>query len=68
MDRKEYLLRQILKLFKQQDESSYVLDINEMTVVYDGVECDGNCLKEDIMAELEINDLDELEYEEAEGE
>ena len=29
MDRKEYLLRQVLKLFKQQKESRYVLNIEE---------------------------------------
>ena len=40
MDRKEYLLRQVLKLFKQQKESRYVLNIEEMTVIYDGTECD----------------------------
>lgn len=38
MDRKEYLLRQVLKLFKQQKESRYVLNIEEMTVIYDGTE------------------------------
>lgn len=66
MDRKEYLLRQVLKMFKLQDESHYVLDINKMTIVYDGAECDGSCLKDDIMAELGIDDLDELEEEQIE--
>ena len=61
MDRKEYLLRQVLKLFKQQKESNYVRNIEEMTVVYDGAECDGNCLCEDIMEELGIDDLDDIE-------
>lgn len=63
MDRKEYLLRQVLKLFKLQDESHFVLDINEMTIIYDGAECDGSCLKDDIMIELGIDDLNELEDE-----
>ena len=65
-DRKTYLLMQVLKLFKQQKESNYVHNIEEMIVVYDGAECDGSCLCEDIMAELGIDDLDDLEYEEVE--
>ena len=65
-DRKTYLLKQVLKLFKQQKESPYVKDIERMTIIYDGAECDGSCLCEDIMAELEIDDLDDLEYEEVE--
>ena len=65
-DRKTYLLKQVLKLFKQQKESPYVIDIEKMTVVYDGAECDGSCLCDDIMCELGIYDLDELEYEEVE--
>ena len=65
-DRKTYLLKQVLKLFKQQKESPYVKDIERMTLIYDGAECDGSCLCEDIMEELEIDDLDDLEYEEVE--
>lgn len=67
MDRKEYLLRQVLKLFKQQSESCYVLNIEEMTVIYDGAECDGSCLCEDIMEELGVDDLDDIQDEEIES-
>lgn len=67
MDRKEYLLRQVLKLFKQQNESCYVLNIKEMTIIYDGAECDGSCLCEDIMEELGIDDLDDIQDEEIES-
>ena len=63
MDRKEYLLRQVLKLFKQQKESRYVLNIEEMTVMYDGAECDGSCLCDDIMDELGIDSLEDIEDE-----
>lgn len=63
MDRKEYLLRQVLKLFKQQRESRYVQNIEEMVIMYDGTECDGSCLCEDIMEELGIDDLDDIEVE-----
>lgn len=64
MDRKEYLLRQVLKMFKIQKNTPYVQNIEEMTIVYDGVECDGSCLCEDIMMELGIDDLDDIEDEE----
>ena len=63
MDRKEYLLRQVLKLFKQQKESRYVLNIEEMTVMYDGAECDVSCLCDDIMDELGIDSLEDIENE-----
>ena len=66
MDRKEYLLRQVLKLFKQQKESRYVLNIEEMTVIYDGAECDGTCLCDDIMDELGIDSLEDIKDEEIE--
>ena len=64
MDRKSYLLLQVLKLFKQQKESHYVKDIERMTIIYDGAECDGDCLCNDIMCELGIYDLDEIKDEE----
>lgn len=63
MDRKEYLLRQVLKLFKQQKESRYVLNIEEMTVIYDGTKCNGSCLCDDIMEELGIDSLEDIEDE-----
>lgn len=66
MNRKEYLLRQVLKLFKQQKESCYVLNIEKMNIVYDGAECDGSCLCNDIMLELGIDDLDDIQDEEIE--
>lgn len=61
MDRKKYLLKQVLKLFKQQRESRYVQNIEEMTITYDGVESDGSYLCEDIMDELGIDSLDDIE-------
>lgn len=63
MDRKEYLLRQVLKLFKQQKESRYVLNIEEMTVIYDGTECNESCLCDDIMEEVGIDSLEDIEDE-----
>ena len=63
MNKKKYLLTQVLKLFKQQKESRYVLNIEEMTVIYDGTECDGSCLCDDIMEELGIDSLEDIEDE-----
>ena len=47
------LLSKSLELFKRQDESPYVLNLLEEIVYYDGVNCDGYCLMEDIENVLE---------------
>ena len=56
MDRKIILLKAAYDLLKRQDESHYVLNLREETTYYDGADCDGNCLMEDIAFELEIED------------
>ena len=52
-DRKIILLKACRDLLKQQAEADYVLDLLSKTVFYDDAECDGNCLLDDIEAELE---------------
>lgn len=47
-DRVVTLLRATYALLKQQDNSPYVLNILEQIISYDGVDCDGYCLMEDI--------------------
>lgn len=47
------LLKASYEIFKKCDDSSYVLNVLEQTTVYDGVECDGYCLMEDIEAFME---------------
>ena len=47
------LLSKCLELFKRQDESPYVLNLLQETVHYDGVDCDGYCMMEDIESVLE---------------
>jgi hypothetical protein len=42
------LLKATDELLKKQENSSYVLDILGETTFYDGSECDGACLLEDI--------------------
>lgn len=56
MDRKEILLLACYELLEKQKHSSYVLDLLEETIFYDGADCDGNCLMEDIAEELGINE------------
>ena len=46
------LLNACVKLLNKQKESHYVLDLLTETVYYDEVECDGNCLLEDILCLL----------------
>jgi hypothetical protein len=55
-DRKVTLLKACRDLLKKQENSSYVLDLLSETVYYDEVDCDGNCLLEDIEIELRIED------------
>ena len=46
--RAETLLRATYNILKKCENSFYVLDVLEVTDVWDGVECDGSCLMEDI--------------------
>lgn len=56
-DRKVTLLKACLELLQKQDESPYTLDILGETVHYDGADCDGYCLMEDIKIELELDEI-----------
>lgn len=47
-DRAMVLLKICLALLDKQKESRYVLNLLEQTVVYDGTDCDGYCLSDDI--------------------
>ena len=47
-DRAMVLLKACLALLDKQKESRYVLNLLEQTVVYDGTDCDGYCLSDDI--------------------
>lgn len=55
MSRRDELLKAAHDLLKKQTETPYVLDILEETVFYDGTDCDGLCLMEDIALELAID-------------
>ena len=47
-ERSVVLLRACLDLLNKQKESYRVLNLLEQTVYYDGTDCDGYCLSEDI--------------------
>lgn len=55
IDRKEVLLKAAFDIFKQQREASEVLNCLSLKADYDGTECDGGCLLEDIANELGIS-------------
>jgi len=51
-DRKITLLKAALELLKKCNEGPYVKNALTETVFYDGTDCDGTCLGNDIAAEL----------------
>lgn len=53
-DRKTVLLQACYDMLKKIDKEPFVMSPFEMTVHYDGAECDGYCLMDDIATELEI--------------
>lgn len=54
LERAKVLLKACYDLLQKQEESHYVLNLLEITVHYDEVDCDGYCLKNDIETELEL--------------
>ena len=54
MDRKEVLLRAAYDLLMRQHESREVLNLLGEMSHYDGADCDGYCLLDDIAIELDI--------------
>lgn len=55
-NRAETLLKACLALLKNQVDSSCVLNLLTTTTFYDGIDCDGYCLIDDIEAYLEIGE------------
>ena len=53
MDRKEVLLRACYAMLKKCRDAGYVISPMETTVFYDGADCDGYCLMDDIEIEIE---------------
>lgn len=55
-DRATVLLKAVLEILNKCNEGPYVKDVFSQTAFYDGAECDGLCLKEDIEHFLEHRD------------
>ena len=55
-DRRDILLRAAYDILTRCDRSHYVLDANATMAFYDMANCDGSCLREDIAAQLEIEE------------
>lgn len=53
LERAKILLKATYDILQKQKDSPYVLNILCQTAIWDGVECDGYCLYEDIEALLE---------------
>jgi hypothetical protein len=47
------LLKAALALLTEADNSIFVIDVMSTTVHYDGADCDGGCLRDDIKHYLE---------------
>ena len=56
-DRSLTLLRACLDLLNQYKESPYELEILSKTIEYDGSECDGYCLIDDLEDYIFITDV-----------
>lgn len=55
-NRKEVLLRATYDILKRSAQSHYVVSALELAAHYDGTNCDGYCLMDDIMNELDLAD------------
>lgn len=53
LERAKILLKATYDILQKQKDSPYVLNILCQTAIWDGVECDGYCLHEDIEALFE---------------
>ncbi len=54
--RKDVLLRAAYDLLKSSTKDYYVREATSIQVRYDDADCDGYCLMEDIMFELDLED------------
>lgn len=64
LNRAKTLLKAAGMLLKKQEDSYYVLNLLRETIYYDGSECDGSCLLDDIrywFDEFTTENIDEEE-------
>ena len=65
LNRAKTLLKAAGELLKKQEDSFYVLNLLRETIYYDGAECDGSCLLDDIrywFDEFTTENIDEDEW------
>jgi len=55
MDKKQILLRAAYDILTKCENSHYVQDTAAVRIFYDGADCDGTCLREEIAEELGIS-------------
>ena len=55
-NRKDILLKAAYDLLKKCDDAPFVAEVVSETVFYDGADCDGYCLMEDIKHELNLEE------------
>jgi hypothetical protein len=59
-DRAKILLKATLDILTKCEESPVVLDVSSQTAFWDGTDCDGNCLREEIkefLCDMQTSDL-----------
>ena len=54
-NRKDVLLKAAYDLLKKADEAHFAEQATAIVVHYDGADCDGHCLMEDIAIELGLD-------------
>lgn len=54
-DRKTVLLKAAYDFLNKLKEKSFAIEALSITTHYDGTECDGYCIADDIEAELELD-------------
>jgi len=59
-DRKVTLLRATRDILRKVENSPYVISALETTAIWDGAECDGYCLLDEIEYELEDRDNEKI--------
>ncbi len=55
-ERKDILLRATFDILKKCEEGAHVKDVMGVTAVWDGAECDGSCLMQEIKDLLDIEE------------
>ena len=58
LERVKILFKAYIDMYNSQDETPYVIGVQEATAIWDDCECDGGCLKEEM--ECLYDEIEEL--------